>query len=62
MTHQAFKKPLSSTAKLPVNVALPNVTVQSFLHVPKMCNNDSLLPICFITLEKYFKINNIFDC
>ena len=58
---QIDAKQSSSKAKSAVEGSLPNVTVQPFLHAPKMWNNDSLLPAYFVTLEKYFEINNIID-
>ena len=58
---QNDSKQSSSKAESAVEGSLPNVTVQPLLHAPKMWNNDSLLPAYFVTLEKYFEINNISD-
>ena len=58
---QIDAKQSSSKAESAVKGALPNVTVQPLLHAPKMWNNNSLLPAYFVTLEKYFEINNIID-
>ena len=58
---QNNSKQSSSKAESAVEGAFSNVSVQPLLHAPKMCNNDSLLPAYFVTLEKYFEINNIID-
>ena len=58
---QNDSKQSSSKAESAVEDAFPNVTVQPLLHAPKMWNNNSLLPAYFVTLEKYFQINNISD-
>ena len=58
---QNDSKQSSSKAESAVEGAFSNVTVQPLLHAPKMWNNDSLLPAYFVTLEKYFEINNISD-
>ena len=58
---QNDSKQSSSKAESAVEVSFSNVTVQPLLHAPKMWNNDSLLPAYFVTLERYFEINNISD-
>ena len=58
---QIDSKQSSSKAESAVEGGFSNVTVQPLLHAPKMWNIDSLLPAYFVTLEKYFEINNISD-
>ena len=60
-----FKQFSNTTKSFVVLNALPKVTVQTFLHVPNMWNNDCLLPAYFVDLEKYLIcvlfVNNTID-